>query len=273
MDLEPAAGLPTIQGGALPVSEWSAGVSADDLRLELETDLERDLEVGERAVLDMAASFHDFKPVQAPQGRAGAGDSAADGVVGALGRGADDLDDAVGVAAHWIPSPGASVDQRPALGVETARCVGRPSRCSCVHPGPTQSELTGHVRRTRAEGPATLTEGRIRAVGGPRSRYVTHVRIYLRPTRRYNVAAVDHDVGFSPPTVGRFSRAIRVGPAGPEPFFRLVDSKEVGVEEFATLGELVKAVDVPRRRCLRGVDPTGAANAPPWLRTGRCGVR
>ncbi len=69
-----------------------------------------DLEVLDGAVVEMTADLGDLEPVEAAQGRAGALDAVADGVVETLLGGADDLGDAVCVVAHEAPdaSPVAS---------------------------------------------------------------------------------------------------------------------------------------------------------------------
>ena len=58
-----------------------------------EADLQRDLEPAAAVVLDPAARVGDLEPVEVVQGLRGAADRAPDGVVDALGGGADDLAD------------------------------------------------------------------------------------------------------------------------------------------------------------------------------------
>jgi hypothetical protein len=53
-----------------------------------------------RTVLDVTANLGHLEPVQTAQRRGGTDDRALDGVVDALGRGADYLGDAVRVARH-----------------------------------------------------------------------------------------------------------------------------------------------------------------------------
>src|SRR4051794_29830563 len=87
--LTPAT-LSTTAGYAEPVS----------VVLEPEADLETDLEVLDLAVLDLAPDLGHLEPVEVSKRLAGAVDGVADGGVDAVGRGADDLGDAVGAVRH-----------------------------------------------------------------------------------------------------------------------------------------------------------------------------
>src|SRR3984957_20942148 len=68
--------------------------------LEAEAHLEADLIVRDLAVDDLAADLGDLEPVQVPQGLPGPVQSTADGGLDPLGRGSDDLGDAVRALAH-----------------------------------------------------------------------------------------------------------------------------------------------------------------------------
>src|SRR3954453_20696783 len=70
--------------------------------LEPEADLETDLEVLDRAVLDLAADVGHLEPVDVPQGLRGTGDRVVDRVLVSLGRRPDDLGDAVGAVRHLL---------------------------------------------------------------------------------------------------------------------------------------------------------------------------
>jgi hypothetical protein len=56
--------------------------------------------VGDIAVHDMAAGFDDFEPVEVLDGLRSPRNRVADGGVGAVGRGANQFDDLVGVVGH-----------------------------------------------------------------------------------------------------------------------------------------------------------------------------
>src|SRR5688500_15395810 len=70
------------------------------LVLEAEADLHADLEVLDDPVLGLSADLGDLEPVDVAQGLAGALDAVADRLVDAVGRGADDLRDAIGAVGH-----------------------------------------------------------------------------------------------------------------------------------------------------------------------------
>src|SRR3954452_19621101 len=70
-------------------------------------------------VLHLAAHLRDLEPVEMAQGAGGSLDAVADGLVDALGRGADDLGDTVRAVCHDAPQRlGAAVfaDRRPGRG-------------------------------------------------------------------------------------------------------------------------------------------------------------
>src|SRR6476620_4969529 len=68
--------------------------------LEAEAELDADLEVLHPAVVHLAADLGHLEPVHVAQRLAGALDPVADGLVDAVGRGADDLGDAVRAVRH-----------------------------------------------------------------------------------------------------------------------------------------------------------------------------
>ena len=72
----------------------------DSVRLEPEADLHADLHVVDDAVLDVPADLRHLEPVDVAQRLGGALHAVADGLVDAVGRGADDLGDAVGAVGH-----------------------------------------------------------------------------------------------------------------------------------------------------------------------------
>ena len=70
--------------------------------VEPEADLQRDLEMTQLVVVDVPADVGDLEPVKVVQGLRGTLDGAADGVVDALGGGADDLADRIDAVRHWL---------------------------------------------------------------------------------------------------------------------------------------------------------------------------
>src|SRR5208337_5463306 len=96
-----AAGVAIVTGrrtGHVPILPHAAGRPRSGCRprsggwlVQPEADLQRDLEVAGPVVLDPAPRVGDLEPVEVVQGLRGAGHGSPDGIVDALGRGADDL--------------------------------------------------------------------------------------------------------------------------------------------------------------------------------------
>src|SRR3954454_19574057 len=92
--------MPAHAAGTHASQEWAGRGRDTSVVLEAEADLEPDLEVLHVAVLDLSAHLGDLEPVDVTQGRAGPPYGVADGLVDAVGRGSDELGDAVGAVRH-----------------------------------------------------------------------------------------------------------------------------------------------------------------------------
>ena len=93
------------------------------LFVEGEAGFDGDLPVGDGAVLDVAAGLDDLEPAEVAQGLAGAVDGVLDGGLDAMGGGADEFDQFVGVLAHSMQNR-MGMRARGYLGAEAARDGG-----------------------------------------------------------------------------------------------------------------------------------------------------